>query len=465
MKRKRVDSNLERQILIGLCTDRSFLTGAVSILDLGLFQSKYIRIVAEWCISYFKKHKQAPKRTIQNIYYSWVERSKPNDDDADAVRDLLEDLSAESDRYELNSQYLLQSLSEYVTTRRLEILQATIGDQLGRGKVDLALSAVQKFRGVPADDPSEFNPFTSRRALRCVFSDPPKPIIRFPGVAGEFFNAAMTRDSLIAIQGPEKRGKTFWCLEFAYRALRDRRRVAFFEVGDLSERQLIRRVAIRMAGMPATHMPSIRMPVNLEVDEDGLANVDFKRIKLRSVLSAQAAYRAQKRFCRRYRITESNAMFSVHANSSMNVAGIQMILERWKMDYSFVPDVIIIDYADILAPEDARKELRHQVDDTWRALRRLSQDWSACVIAPTQANAASFSATTQSMKHFAESHRKMAHVTGMLGLNQTDDEKEQQVMRLNWIVLREVDFVVSRCLWVAQCIPLGRAFCLAAVRK
>ena len=46
-----------------------------------------------------------------------------------------------------------------------------------------------------------------------------------------------------------------------------------------------------------------------------------------------------------------------------------------------IPDVIIVDYADILAPEDTRQsEKRHQVDETWKALRRLSQEWHALVI-------------------------------------------------------------------------------------
>ena len=129
----------------------------------------------------------------------------------------------------------------------------------------------------------------------------------------------------------------------------------------------------------------------------------------------------------------------------------------------FIPDVIVIDYADILAPEDPRQQPRDQVNETWKALRRLSQERHCLVIAPTQANAASYDKWVQGMHNFSEDKRKLAHVTGMLGLNQTEEEKALHVMRLNWIVLRESPFNAQQCLWVGQCLEIGRAFYCATL--
>jgi len=158
-------------------------------------------------------------------------------------------------------------------------------------------------------------------------------------------------------------------------------------------------------------------------------------------------------------------MLSVHANSTINVAGISDILKRWESELDFVPDVIIIDYADILAPEDSRKEARHQVNDTWKALRRLSQERHCLVLTPTQANAQSYDVKTLRMKHFSEDKRKLAHVTALLGLNQTDPERKLGVMRLNWILVREKAFSVDHCLWTTQCLSLGRALVQATTLK
>ena len=125
-----------------------------------------------------------------------------------------------------------------------------------------------------------------------------------------------------------------------------------------------------------------------------------------------------------------------------------------------MPDVIIIDYADILAPEPNTGQLniRDQINSTWKALRRLSQEKHCLVIAPTQADAASYNQTLLDLRNFSEDKRKLSHVTGMLGLNQTKEEKGRGIMRLNWIVLREDNFQTDRCLYVGQCLTLGRAF-------
>jgi len=141
------------------------------------------------------------------------------------------------------------------------------------------------------------------------------------------------------------------------------------------------------------------------------------------------------------------------------VRDIESILDGWEKKRGFVPDVIVIDYADILAPEDSKKQIRDQTNETWASLRRLSQCRRCLVIAPTQADAASYDQHTQRMKNFSEDKRKLAHVTGMLGLNQTDSEKGAGLMRLNWIVLRETSFETRRCLYVAQCLSLGRVLC------
>jgi replicative DNA helicase len=314
-----------------------------------------------------------------------------------------------------------------------------------------------------------------RSAWTRAFATPPEPLVSFPGAAGEFFGPAFTRDSLIAIQGPEKRGKTFWCMEIAMRALRARRKVAMFEVGDLSESQIMLRIGSRLTRLPLwrKYVGDIDIPSGMELikerDEEGRLriNVEMERrsITIKSVVSKRACVRACRRFMRGCGIPPENPymMMSVHPNTTINVQGIEGILQRWEHEKDFVPDVIIIDYADILAPENNRKDERHQINDTWKALRKLSQEWHCLVVAPTQANAAAYKTGVQTMSNFSEDKRKLAHVTGMFGLNQTDDEKEEGIMRLNWIVLREHDFNTTKCLYVGQCLPLARPFCCSAI--
>jgi hypothetical protein len=479
MNRKKVDSHLERTFLTALITCKPFLAAAAPVMDLGLLQTDYFRQVAEWCKEYWVKYNDAPGRNIEAIYYAWSEKQPLLTPLAESIHALLGHLSDQYDTagQELNVPHLIDELSGYLTLRSLDRLQNDVHIAIDQGDTAEAKRIVSDYRGITLGQGIGFDALNDRAPWERAFAEQTPSLIRFPGDAGRFLNDAFTAESLIGVQGPEKRGKTSWCMEFAMRALRDRKKVAFFEVGDLSERQIILRLGIRLTGLPlwpkqvgAIAVPtSIEMKTAEQIESDKAefgkghprASVIYTDEDCPSTVNYRDARRACRRFLRGRGIPSNTPFFkiSVHANSSINVAGINDILKQWQYEEGFIPQVIIIDYPDILAPENTKDEFRHSVNSTWKAMRKLSQEWHAAVVAPTQADAASYDKETIGAGNFSEDKRKNAHVTGMLGLNQTPKEKEMGIMRLNWILLRESDFRADRCLHVAQCIPLGRAFC------
>jgi hypothetical protein len=392
-----------------------------------------------------------------------VERETPDAADAEAQTDLVGGL-VEAE-VPTGSAHLLDELSNYLTSRKLLLLKESIEGSLAHGTPKEALEAVQNFRTVSPAESVGYIPTLGKAALRRAFAEPDESLIKFPKSAAWFFGDAFCRDSLIGIQAPEKTGKTWWCLYLMLLAVSNFQRVALFQTGDLTERQLTLRWAQYIAGVPRKWhecQSGVRIPTSLKIT-DGKPEVQFRAQKFPQPLDLHSANAARRQFNRDFKVDTKRPtlMFSVHANSTINVRGIDGILKRWRHEQGFTPDVILIDYADILAPENPREEFRHQVNTTWKALRRLSQDWHACVVAPTQAAARAYKKKTQSMGDFSENKAKNAHVTGMLGLNQTPTEKEQQVMRLNWLALREAEFHSNRPLWVANCLALGRAMVLA----
>jgi hypothetical protein len=147
-----------------------------------------------------------------------------------------------------------------------------------------------------------------------------------------------------------------------------------------------------------------------------------------------------------------------YPNSTINVKGIDAQLDIWEHFDGFVADLVIIDYADILAAEDTKKEARHQVNDTWKAMRALSQKRHCLVLTATQTDTDSFDVETMSLKNFSEDKRKYGHVTGMLGLNQTSNEKMLGIMRIAWIIRREGEAFSNICVRVLECRKIGRPY-------
>lgn len=473
MKRKALDTKILRKLIIAMIMNRDFLASARPHLDdASLISEPHFREIVGWCVDYFDRYNKAPGREIEGLYYEWANTEDDKSPNVEAVHGFISSLSSEYDvDEEINVGYLLESLGKYLSKKKLEALQSTLEDYLYNDNIEGASKEVTNFRLPRIGAKAGIDVLNDGEAWKRAFKESTQPLIQFSGDAGNFFNPAFTRESLVGIQGPEKRGKTWWCIEFALRALKQRRKVAFFEVGDLSEQQILRRLAVRITGRPMRLQQCglIDIPNRIaEITNDAVIVENRRKAKDCPIpISVSSCAEALQRFLRGCGLPKGRPYFklSVHPTLSINVREIDGLLKTWEIEDGFIPDVIVIDYADILLPEKSKSQNREEINETWAALRRLSQERKCLVLAPTQADAASYDRRTQTMKNFSEDKRKLAHVTGMLGLNQDAREKNEGIMRLNWIVLREAPFAVTRCLYVGQCLTLGKVLCCSKLDR
>lgn len=470
MKRKKIDTLTEQKIITAMVVSKEFLSQVVSTINLDLIQAKHLQQIAKWCLQYYEEYREAPREHIESIYHAWVRKGKAQEETIDAVHDVLEHLSEEyEDEPNINIPYLLDNAADHFNTRRIEVLKDDLEYSLAEGDREGASNAIASFSTVSAKLDLGINPLNDDEAWDAAFAESQKPLITWGSKsANYFFGNALIRDGLIGVLAPEKRGKTWWCVEFALRAASQRKRVALFEVGDMSQSQMMRRIGVKLSRRPMfkKDLGTIKIPQKIWRGKDGI-EVEHREVNCSRIANASASKKSVDKFLRGAGIRKDDPHFmaSTHANSAINIQGISTIMDQWKIYRNFIPDIVIIDYPDILAPEPGTSNMstRDQNNTTWKAMRRLSQEWHCLVIAPTQADAASYSQEILGPSNFSEDKRKLSHVTGFLGLNQMPAEKEQGIMRLNWIDLREGMFARNRCLYVGQCLQLGRPFCCACL--
>jgi hypothetical protein len=237
--------------------------------------------------------------------------------------------------------------------------------------------------------------------------------------------------------------------------MNQRRKVAFFAVGDMGQDEMIQRLMIRSTRHPEKAC-SVEVPISIE-SNDGAPSIETKTKKFISDLNWQKSWiSCKKTMTQRVRSKESFFRLSVHPSDSISVDGITSIVKGWSRD-GWVPDVIVIDYADILLPPTGsiKFDSRHQIDSTWKRLRSLSNSLNCLVVTATQSDAASYDVKTISKRNFSEDKRKLAHVNGMIGINQTSEEEDIGVFRLNWVVARRGKNKSNRCVYTAGCLDLG----------
>ena len=503
---------IERKILIGLITNTEFLKEIKSEWNPNYLESPTARLIASWCWEYFNKYEKAPMRNIEGIYIRKLKQGLKKDLAEEIETEILPELSQEFENGDITITYLLDETRAYFTERQIVIHKETIEALLEKGEIERAKKEVENFTIIEGTKYEGFD-LSKEEAIpkiETAFDTSYQNVVSFPGALGVFWNDEMRRGAFVALMGMAKRGKTYWLLEFMMRAYKQNRKVAFFQAGDMTENEQIVRICTYLAKKSVRERdcgvlcvpcqdciknqmdtcdkkvrecefgvfedkedrreitkqdlidalndnPKYKPCYNcVEWQQNKWGSVWLKRTEVKSPLSVREAKRHWRRFF--IKAGRSIKMIS-YANGTLNYSEINRVLDKWDREEGFKPDMILIDYVDIMEAEK-EKEHRHKENEKWKNLRRLSQERNALVITPTQTDAQSYKANRLEMTHFTEDRRKYDHVTAMYGLNQDKDgrEKEIGIMRVNRIVLREGDFHTSQEVHVLQRLEMGRPF-------
>lgn len=460
------DGSSERQILFGMITNKIVVAAvATEWKDGGIdfFKSDWARQVGQWCIDYFRKYNEPVGRRIIQKFEKWSEQQEP------AQQKLMErflnylNREFEQDKVE-NPEFILDIANNHFALVRAFNLKEDLEEALDAREVE---TVVEKIRGftLPRIGESLENPLTLN--IDEIAGDTERvqhtKLIRYPGAMDRFFGDDLTRGAFFSFIAPEKRGKTWFLIDMAVNAVRAHSRVLFITVGDMTSRQIRQRLFQRIAGVPR-RPGTFRYPTAIRYGEKDVT-VDFEEREYGDCWNPQYLFKKMEKFRKNYlekrksplKIIEGVA--GVYGFSDITAAVNRLVDQDW------VPDVIIIDYADVLAlPSSSRNDFRQGTNELWASLRGLSQSLNCLVVTATQAAASSYNAWIITRNNFSEDKRKLAHVTGMVGLNQTHSEKRDGIYRLNWVVRRGDEADEMFCLYTAGNLALGRPVILSSTR-
>jgi hypothetical protein len=424
--------------------------------DEGLFDAPWANLVAQWCVDYFERYDQPPRNKLRAIYNDWAETTPAPDDTVEGVERFLRLADEEWERAEdetINSDFILDRANRYFNEVRTRRVLDKSGELLDINRVGDAQAELINIKPVELATDSTISVATDYDAFRKAWdTDQTKSLVPYPGFAHEFIGQHMKRDTLIGFMAPDKTGKSVWLLDLAVRAMNNRKRVLFIDSGDNSQDQVLRRLGSRVARIPSAETIASdgkhRIPMQIRFDEDDDVDVKYEVRKYDEPVTAQQAYSQVVRLCRGI----DRLKIKCVPNSSLSVAGIEAEVQRLDM-MDWHPDVIVIDYADILAPPTGVRDTLDQIDVTWKQLRRLSSERHCLVVTATQGSSSVYTTNGGPLRkqHFSGRKTKLAHVNGMIGINLAENDRDKGISRLNWVVRREGRYSESKQLIVAGC--------------
>jgi len=496
---------IERRILTGMILSTEYLQELAKTYKPALIESSSIKVVAGWCLSFFEKYNRAPGKDIEGIYNAKL-KAGLNKDRAEAIEDILSGLSDEYGRGQFNLEYLQDESRQYFSERRLKTFMEDIQGEISTGSITEAEKMASTYMPDVKPSADVVNPF-SADAVHSAFESKKEPLITFGKALGRMWDNQFFRGGFVALMGPEKRGKSFWLMEIAMRGLVTGCNVVFFQAGDMSRDEQ----TMRMCNWTSkrSNDPKYCKPLYVPVIDCQLSqcnkckdhqsyqvfpkNIEFDAISPEELFEAYANNHEKYQYCKnntckRRRpamwfvrrpevdpLTENEAKRIMHKfnarndkqfklvtypNGTLSIREMNALMDTWEKQEGFVPDLIVIDYADILVADDdtLKYDWRNQENIKWRRLRGMSQSRHSLVITATQTDTDSYDRELLGMKNFSETKTKYAHVTAMYGLNQSDAEKEIGLMRINEIVIRQGDFDRRVVVNVLQRLQMGRPY-------
>lgn len=449
MKRTTIDLNPERNIVTNLIVSDRFIKEILPVFRPELLSTNYTKTVSIWVLEYYEKFKAAPGKNIQDLYLQ-RRKSIHDEEDAENIASFLKNLSKDYEASQIhNIPYAIQQAIQYLKIRSLELLKDRLEQSIAEGDALRGEQDITNFSRVEKPLGEGVNILLDSTKIIGAFMEENEMLFEFPGafgkVAGRF-----NRGDFLSFLAPMKRGKTHAMWYAAEAALLAGMRVVFFTL-EMTENQMVRRAWQSMRARPR-ETKEVEIPFFEETELNGeIKYIVRSRKEIREGIETLHVKADQAAFRRMYR----NGEIRIISAWGATVEDLSAHLDNLQYYENYIPDVVIIDYADILAPSRGfRGEYRHTIDDIWKKLRRMAQERSCGVITASQADRSTLTGEV-SETSVSEDIRKLAHVTSMLGLNQTKAEKEKGILRLSQLAVREGKQSFSQAL-VIQALDIGR---------
>lgn len=445
LKREKIDISMERKVLSNLIMSTPLLAACRNVGSPSYFESTMGKAVAQWVWDFFDVSGEAPGMAIGDIYAQRIHELQ------EADRDMVHAfLSRASDEWLPANPGLAERMAvEYFQGRALHLLRERLERMEATNDVQGGLRAVAEFSSPEIVKCSVVDVFRDACKIRDAFGLQGESLFSFPSFLGRTIGAILAED-FIAFVAPPKRGKTWWLMATAMVAALQGLHVLFVSL-EMPEPQMLRRFWQMLTGT-SRHGEEAAWPL---LQEDGNCyRVEDRKVPTRMVDLSDGAVEKMQQSLRRTARGGRLELMSF-PTGSLSVAGLKNELKKLEVYSNFTPTLICIDYADIMDHGRGESE-RDRLNRTWLSLRGLAMERKCVVATASQSNRETVDgAKDASEKNLAEDIRKLAHVTKLVTINQTEEEKERGIYRLGCRTQREGQVVFDQVV-CTNCLAIGR---------
>jgi len=441
---------LQENILALLCFDKESIPLISNSIDINIIESNIYREIAKQAISYYQTYKAPISAHLPDVFADILngkDKSKAN-----LYSQVILNLNSLSK--DINKEYVISNLEKFVRQQSLKLSITKAVDLVEQGKIDeaeLELSKSSKNRL------SLFNPGS--------FIHDYKESLRFLNKEEACYSCGIKELDVLGI-GPAMKelflmvalpgyGKTWFLIHMGKYGLLQKKKVLHITL-EMSEEKVCMRYFQSLFSVSKND--SYQKSPELKVDELGrISNINY--VQLNKIHTLKDTDIKQFLKSKITSLKTPKLIVKEFPTSQLTIEHLRVYLENLESQYKFIPDILIIDYADLMRIDSTNVRL-----DTGRVLkelRGLAVENNFAIVTVSQANRVGEDAKLITRKHLAEDYSKVAIADNLITFNQSQEEYKRGLARL--YVDKGRNDRRGDIILIAQNLSLGQ-FCLSSAR-
>lgn len=445
------DGYLERDLLVAMITGTVFLKRVARLADARLFASPEAGRIATWVLEYFGRYREAPGDDIRGLFEE--NRDGMDEGQAALVAEILKSLSEQSKSGAGNNEaYLFDRAVRHFKKRSLEVTAEGVRRLLDAGRLEeaevlwsgaLRAPAVAEDLGIDPFDPEAVMRLREQGS-RFGMTLGVAPLDRLAG--------PQLSEWLIMAMGPMKRGKTQFLTHCSIRAKVLGLNVVYVSLESGYEDN-VNRALMSVGSMVNSGDGRVSFP---SFNEKG--GVRYDVAERPNVRDTGAVMDMLWKF---NRMGMGRSKLKSFPSYSAGLVEISRYLDALEAVEGWSPHVVCVDYLGAMKPPKGYTG-RDIYDVNSKGLKSLSEERKCIVFSAHQGSRATLEKMNMSATDVPEDVRILGNVDILYGLNQTDEEKAKNIMRMNVLMHRFRGFNrIKQALILQQ--PEAGQFCLDAV--
>lgn len=422
-----ITGSLQENLLTLLVFDEVSAPLIINTIEPGLFESDFYKEIVKVAMEYYKHYKTPPKEHIADLLETKIQDSK-NPKTGELYKKLLTNLFESKDS--VNSAFVIDKLNQFVRRQRLKgaIIEAAL---LIKDETDESLiiaentlnktlkNQIQVFdRGLSFSDP---------KAILRALNKTHEQAFPFGVKHVDELNIGPARGELLIFLASVGRGKSWSMVNIAKHCIHDRLKTLYITL-EMPEEQVTQRLLQSIFSMTKSskELETIQFNTFAHDELNRLSGVSVNEITRASIKNAVS----QKRILKTLESYKNRFPMEVKRfpTGSLSVEGLEVYLDSLDRLYNYVPDVILLDYADLMKLD--YKNLRTSTGEIYKELRRIAIERNVAMVTASQANRTAEDARVITLKHLAEDYSKAATADTVLAYCQTSAEKQLKLARL-----------------------------------